>query len=243
MKLITSRKSSLVDWELYEVIPRVYAVKVADSYQRGMLFLRYQEYYESPYNRFRGKNFDIFEFMDYYRKDRGTNAFLYPREWSGYNIPSNYLTKCYVNVKGGTPYDEEMGKIILTVMEDLKEKFSREKTPKFYLIGVDKIEGGIMDHEIAHALFYLNVKYRKEVTDLAKKLPKKKYDGLRKILLDLGYREDVIVDEIQAFMSTGLWDDMKKVVSEKDCAPFAESFARHHGTVIPFREYGEGSEE
>lgn len=242
MKLITSKKSELVDWELYEVIPRVYAVKVTDSYQRGMLFLRYQEYYESPYNRFRGKNFDIFVFMDYYRKARGVKAFLYPRDWSGYNIPSNYLTKCYVNLKGGTPYDEEMGQIIVKVMEDLKAKFSREKTPKFYLIGVDKIEGGIMDHEISHAFFYLNSKYRKAVTDLVKKMSKKKYEGMRKIILELGYREDVIVDEIQAFMSTGLWDVMKNVVSEKDCDPFAKNFSEHVGRENLVRDYGEGSE-
>ncbi len=243
MRLITSRKSELVDWELYEVMDQMYAVKVDDAYQRGMLFVRYQEYYESPYNKFRGKNFDLFEFMDHYRKARGAGSFLYPREWSGYNIPSNYLTKCYVNLKGGTPYDDEMGKIIVDVMQDLRVKFSREKAPKFYLIGVDRVEGGIMDHEIAHALFYLNTKYRREVTDLVKKLSKRKYEGMRKILLDLGYREEVIVDEIQAFMSTGLWEDMMKVVSDRDCSPFLKLLSQYRGVEVPFREYGEGCED
>jgi len=88
MKII-SKKNSLVDYELHRVKKSIYAVKIDDQYQRAMLFLRYQEFYESPYKRFQGKNFDIFEFMDYYRKKRDADAFTYPKDWSGYNIPSD----------------------------------------------------------------------------------------------------------------------------------------------------------
>jgi hypothetical protein len=224
MREIKRKSSKLVDWELYEVIPQVYVVRVADSYQRAMLFLRYQEHYESPYNKFQGKNFNLFEFMDHYRKDRGAKAFLYPVEWSGYNIPSSSLLKCFVEVKDSNPYDEVMGEIIIKISEDLLAgKKPGQKAPKFYLIGVDDIEGGVMDHEIAHALFFINPQYKKKTTELVSKLPSRKREKMEKILLGLGYRPQVLVDEIQAFMSTGLWEDMAQVVTEKDCSPFIEN--------------------
>jgi hypothetical protein len=225
MREIKRKSSKLVDWELYEAIPQVYVVRVEDSYQRAMLFLRYQEHYESPYNKFQGKSFNIFEFMDHYRKDRGACAFLYPSEWSGYNIPSSSLLKCYVEVKDNNPYDEAMGEIIIKISEELLAgKAPGQKAPKFYLIGVDKIEGGVMDHEIAHALFFIDPQYRKKATDLVSKLAPRKREKMEKILLGLGYRPQVLVDEIQAFMSTGLWPGMAKVVTEKDCKPFIENW-------------------
>ena len=61
----------LVDYELVEISPRIFALIIKDGYQRAMLFLRCQEYYESNFSEIRGKNFDLFEYMEIYRKRKG----------------------------------------------------------------------------------------------------------------------------------------------------------------------------
>jgi len=231
MKLISKKKSSLVSYELYQVKRKIYAVKVDDSYERAMLFLRYQEHYESPYKKFQGKDFDLFEFMNFYRKDRGAGCFTYPRDWSGYNVPSDSFNKCIQGVfdlkVNSTPYDEIMMKIMNSIREDLKFYTPEPTKEKFYLIGVDKIEGDIMNHEIAHALFYLNYQYRKEMTLLVKDLPMRKYNGLTNILIGFGYREKVMIDEIQAFLSTGICDEMERLKLKSDILKFEEVFKRY----------------
>lgn len=223
--IISKKKTKLVDYELHRVRPKVYAVKVDDQYQRAMLFLRYQEFYESPYKQFHGRNFNIFEYMDFYMRDRGANCFTYPKDWSGYNIPSDVLLKCFINVEDPNPYDEAMSGIVGAIIKDLDSRnHNPTKRDKFYLIGVDKIEGGVMDHEIAHALFFVDPVYKKEAKKLVEKMLKKKSDGMKKILEKLGYRESVFTDEIQAFMATGLWDEMKEIITDKDRTEFIKLF-------------------
>jgi hypothetical protein len=232
MKIISREKSKLLSYELYRVKPKIYAVKVNEQYQRAMLFLRYQEFYESPYKQFQGKDFDIFAFMDHYRKDRGAGCFTYPRDWSGYNIPSDSLNKCLSGVFDlkvtPTPYDEHMMDIRRDILEDLKNyRYPDHTKEKFYLIGVDKVDSDIMAHEIAHALFYLDLDYKKKMTKLVKDLPVKKYEKLKKFLIGLGYRESVIIDEIQAFMSTGLIDEMEDMKLEKEVLLFQKVFQEY----------------
>ena len=48
-----------IDINIKEVRPNVFAVIVKDHYHRAMLFMRVQEFYESPNTEFRGKNFSI----------------------------------------------------------------------------------------------------------------------------------------------------------------------------------------
>jgi hypothetical protein len=226
--ILAKKKSKLVDYELHKIMKNVFAVKIDDQYQRAMLFVRYQEFYESPYKQFQGKHFNIFEFMDHYMRDRGATHFTYPKDWCGYNIPSEFLLKCFINVGDPNPYDEVMSGIIGSILKEIDSKnHNPVKRDKFYLIGVDKIEGGVMDHEIAHALFYINPSYKKEMKKLVEKMPKKKFESMKKILLDLGYREAVIVDEIQAFMSTGLWEKMRETIGEKDTIEFVNIFQKY----------------
>ena len=60
-----------------------------------MHFLRAQEFYESPFPEFKGKNFNLIDYMEKYAKAYGDNVFTYPGDWCGFNIPSNVLKECY----------------------------------------------------------------------------------------------------------------------------------------------------
>jgi hypothetical protein len=60
-------KHPLVKGKVKEIKPFIYCVEVDDDYDRAMLFCRYQEFYESPYKKFRGKPFTWMEYMRHYK--------------------------------------------------------------------------------------------------------------------------------------------------------------------------------
>jgi len=177
-----------IKYTIKEVKKNVFAVVVPDSYDRCMLFLRVQEYYENP--KYKGKNFDIWEFVKYYSRN---NTFKYAADWEGFNLPYRVAEECYSNViKYDTPYDSLMDKIL------------NEINPKgeAYIIGIDSINGETIKHELCHANYYLNSKYKELADKLILTLPKELFDFLKKNLIRAGYHRSVINDEIQAYMLT-----------------------------------------
>jgi predicted unusual protein kinase regulating ubiquinone biosynthesis (AarF/ABC1/UbiB family) len=67
-----------------------------------------------------------------------------------------------------------------------------------------------MNHEIAHGLYFTNKEYKKKVNELIGNIKPTHYDKLKKKLIKMGYVDDkkIIDDEIQAFMSTGLYNGL-----------------------------------
>jgi hypothetical protein len=89
------------------------------------------------------------------------------------------------------------------------------------LIGASSRDVKTMDHEIAHGLYFTNKEYKKMVDGLIKNIKPTHYDKLKKKLIKMGYVDDkkIIDDEIQAFMSTGLYNGLNTnelKVYEKD---------------------------
>jgi len=187
-----------------EVRPRIFLFEFSNHYDMCMHFLRYQEFYESPSPKFRGKSFRILDFMKWYTFKYGNGSFTYPNDWNGFNIPGDTINKvCQLGLPDQNPYDKEM----LLAWNKCNSKANGEP---FYIIGV--VRGNkALNHEIAHGLFYLNKEYKKETVRLVKELPtsirKTINDGLKK----LGYTPKVYVDETQAYMSTGLSEAFGKV--------------------------------
>jgi len=118
------------------------------------LFVRLQEFYESPVGSIRGHHFTLPElervYVPRHEKDRGTGKFTYYTDWHGYNVP-------------GTVIDN-----FFAMFSDLTdgEKWLREVTrgyDSYYLIGSH--DGGdpnedALDHELVHATYYLDDSYR-----------------------------------------------------------------------------------
>lgn len=198
MKKLKSYKSKVVSGSINKIMPNIYAVIVKNDYDRGMLFCRYQEFYESPFPEIRNQEFTLEELMRTYVKKNKSGMFTYPADWAGYNIPSNILKKGQkVFSKTNNLYDDVMTDIISCC-----DKHS--KNEKFYLIGADKLSSDVMDHEIAHGLYYTNPKYKLKVDEIIKTIPTKTYNYLRKELVKMGYVDikSIIDDEIQAYLST-----------------------------------------
>ncbi len=217
--------SLLVKGEVKELYPNIFGVSIKNNYDRAMLFCRYQEFYESPFKEIRGKNFSLEKFMWLYKNKNKKPTFTYPEDWIGYNIPSDVLWKGYNtfhNNKNG--YDEVMSNIIY-YCENHPLKFDKPRT-KWYLIGADSFKSDTMNHEIAHGLYYTNKKYKTTCDELISGIKKVDYNKIKKELVKLGYVNDkkIIDDEIQAFMSTGLYKTFSKQLFKKYTKSFIENF-------------------
>ena len=220
-------KHPLVKGKVKEVKPFIYCVEVDDNYDRAMLFCRYQEFYESPYNKFRGKPFTWMEFMRFYKNAWKKKVFTYPEDWVGYNIPSNIVQQANSIFCKDTEYDTIMNDIYWHCTKDAMEKNDGEKHD-WYLIGASSKDSRTLDHEIAHGLYFTNQEYKKEVNKLIKKIKSSHYDKLKKKLVKMGYVNDkkIIDDEIQAFMSTGLYNKLDTKELKKYESNFIKNFKK-----------------
>jgi hypothetical protein len=217
----------LVKGKVKEIKPSVYCVIVDDNYDRAMLFCRYQEFYETPFKKFRGKYFSWVEYMRHYKKFWKKDVFTYPEDWSGYNIPSNVLEKGVDAFYKETQYDEIMNNIYFYCANDTQQKNDGTHKP-WYLIGASSKDLKTMDHEIAHGLYYTNKEYNAEVKKLIAEIKPTHYNKLKKKLIKMGYVDDkkIIDDEIQAFMSTGLYNGLEVKELKKYERPFIKNFKK-----------------
>ena len=199
-------KHPLVNGKVKMIKPFIYCVEIEDDYDRAMLFCRYQEFYESPYKNIRGKYFSWEEFMRTYTKERGAESFTYPYDWSGYNIPSNVLEKGIDVFYKQSEYDKIMNDIFFYCALDSQNRNGGTRH-KWYLIGADFAESQTMKHEIAHGLYFTDKKYKKSMDAVISEMKKSDFNFMKKALIKMGYADDnkIISDEIQAFMSTGLY--------------------------------------
>jgi hypothetical protein len=201
-----------IDYKIEEVRPNVFAVIVKDHYHRAMLFCRVQEYYESPNEDFRGKNFSIWDFIEWYSR-RNKDVFTYAFDWGGFNIPLEIAYTCYDTLTDVyTPYDEVMEEIVQKVYE--MNGYSADG----YIIGAPSLDDDTFEHEVCHGLYATNKDYKELVDEITISIPLKDYMKLRANLLKMGYTESVTDDEIQAYLTTN-WEYPKfsKGVSKKVC--------------------------
>jgi hypothetical protein len=220
-------KHPLVKGKVVEVKPRIYCVTIDDDYDRAMLFCRYQEFYESPYKKFRGKPFTWMEYMRHYKSAWKKRVFTYPEDWSGYNIPSHMLQQAHHIFCRDTEYDLIMNDIYWYCAKDSMEKNDGRQTD-WYLIGASSKDLKTMDHEIAHGLYYTNDEYKKSTIKLIKQIKPNHYDKLKKKLIKMGYVDDkkIIDDEINAFMSTGLYNGLDTKELKKYEKEFIKNFKK-----------------
>jgi hypothetical protein len=147
--------------------------------------LRFQEHYESPNDDFRGKVFTLGVYRKWYTEKEG--AFSYYADWGGFNWPDYVLD----------PFLEGLFDPLLPE-EEVIVNLLRHVPKPFYVIGTSGEEA--LDHEIAHALYYLNKNYRSWVNEQLKDQSALK--GMRKWLKEQHYHESVFIDEQNAYLAT-----------------------------------------
>jgi hypothetical protein len=215
-----------IEYKIEEVRPNVFAVIVKDHYHRAMLFCRVQEFYESPNPQFRGKNFSIWDYIEWYSREHN-DVFTYTFDWGGFNIPLKTAYNCYDKLKEyETPYDEIMDNIIRTIEMKM---FNKKNTRNWnaYIIGADSTESDTFEHEICHGLYATNKEYKGLVDEITETIEWQDYLKFEGNLLDMGYTASVIPDEIQAYLSTNYeYTKFSKGVSKKKCKEFHKQYKK-----------------
>jgi len=174
---------------------KVILVEADSQYALCSMFLRPQEFYESPYANIRGRYFTLEEYMD--TCVRTTGAFTYYSDWCGFNIPSKSFV-AFVN----------LFQYSLSAKENLLVNSIRNLIPNleddFYIIGVCKGKWNkeALNHELAHAFWYLDANYQSEMKDLLRNIDKCLYEDADAALVSVGYDFGVVQDEMQAYLAT-----------------------------------------
>lgn len=156
----------------------------ADSQEElGNTFIRFQEHYENPF--FKNQIFTLGQIRSWYSKNYGADT--YQNDWSGFNFPSSVL-KPFREGLFDPLTDEE--KSLLNLL--------KYKHDSFYVIGAQ--DDATLRHELSHALFAFSVKYRIAIDQLCKK-HQKELKKVSSYILSKGYDQEVINDELQAYIT------------------------------------------
>jgi len=215
MKLIKRYK----EFTLRLIKPHVYIITGKNRFDIAIHFLRSQEWYECSNSKFRGKSFDLLDYIDWYSKERGNGAFTYPTDFIGFNLTDDIFDKVYKPDFYFNKYDKRMMEIYRDVREHNGEG-------RFTIMGVLEGDKETIDHELAHAYWYLYPSYRREMRKLIKELPEDIKLNVETALAKSMYSANVFPDETQAYISTGLGDDME--VPDKIIEQFKEVFNKYN---------------
>lgn len=190
-----------IKYDLNEIYPKVWLVTIDNPYDLAMTFCRVQEFYESPFKEIRGKHFNMTEFQRMYSMKFGDGMFTYPIDWAGFNVPSHIIDKCYA-------YDKTFDDLNYYdyIIQSIDHQITNSDRPvsKYYLIGSEPKSQNTIDHEVAHAFYYLYPKYRKAADEITNKISEKTKQKIKKWLQSIGYNDKVFKDELQAYVAVDL---------------------------------------
>ena len=178
-------------------------LKADTQYELTSTFLRVAEFYESPSLKFRNKYFELEDYMDWYAKENGN--FTYMSDWTGYNVPGNVIANFLLKFhKKLTKKETNLHKLIT--------KSDVDASNKFYVIATCEDDNTI-DHEYAHAMYYLDKDYANRMNGLVALLPKKFRIAFETKLIEDGYCKQVLIDETQAYLATNTMLQTDKMVN------------------------------
>jgi hypothetical protein len=151
----------------------------------GETFIRFQEYYESPNKKFRNNTFTLGDIKNYYSLEYGSDS--YSEMWIGFNFPSFVLLPFRQGLFDPlTSYEKELLNLL------------KYRHDSFYVIGAQN--NSTLRHELSHALYGFDSKYKKEIDNYINKY-KKGFGKIIKHLLEKGYDKSVLNDELQAYIT------------------------------------------
>lgn len=161
------------------------------SRQRMSLqFMRLEEYYENP--ELSGKVNSQQKIVEWWKKKHKIDYMDY---WDGFNIPSKVVEPFIKAYRGLLTWEEKDG------LRKLPEG-------KYYIIC--GINNSTLQHELHHALFYIDANYRRKILSILKAYKNTKRIEA-KLISEMGYSVKSIKDETAAYLIDGGKD------LEKEC--------------------------
>lgn len=173
-----------------EPLERVFLITHTNSVTLAKMFLRFQEYYESP--KFKGTIFTFKTFRKWYSK-RG--KFTYYSDWGGFNVPGYVIDFFRTGAFNPlTPLEQKLLDAIPVISDG-----------QYYVIGAPPNSIDTKTHEIAHALYYLKPSYHKLVNKSLKLYNTRSRQAIKKVkdhLISIRYDKSVLKDELHAWLMT-----------------------------------------
>jgi hypothetical protein len=223
-------KNILSQIQLFEMYPKIYALVIKDDRLRARVFMRYQEFYESDSDSFRGQGFKWYDYVKFYKEKTKNDYFSYHEDWAGYNIPCTSIESCIAKIPDINYFDL----IMFSVVDTIKSIVGNDN---YYLIGIDQSTGedpSLIYHEVAHGLWFVNPIYRTKQFKNIETMNPQVRNAVAKKITGMGYGQNVIDDEIQAYLSTGIGDNMKRIKDIKQAQiPFVNTFDSYSGKIKP----------
>lgn len=218
----TYKWSDTIDVHLYD--NNIIHLEFATQKDLSLTMGRPQEFYESDKEELRGKVFTYDQFVDSYTTKDG--KFEYLHSWRGYNIPSHVLESFFNNFE-------------LTTREECLTEITKDyRNQKYYVIGSSKMHPEVIDHELVHAHYYLNSEYKKQADQLVGELDVNIKDMLIDKLKGWGYADNVINDEINAYMSTSSQDYIKNRMELEIPKKHQEPFIKLARSILQEKQNG-----
>lgn len=188
-------------------VPGVYHCEFDSQYEVVAAFMRLQEFYECPSDKIRGRFFSFEDFIEDYASRHGN--FTYFTDWGGFNVPGYVVVRFYeIFRRDLTDREQEL----------LSAVDAGNRAGDFYVIGT--YDSKYIDHEMAHAFWYLHETYRERMLKLIGNCGIEK--SMTTALLKMGYNIDQVADEIQAYLATSeveYLEESFKIRTKWKCVP------------------------
>lgn len=170
------------------------------QFKSSYAFMRLQSFYENADKSRQGKYFSLDDVIEHSATVENQKVeFDFLEKWGGFNVP-DHVVKKFIKL-----YEHDFTRREKSMFDALKQVIEQEEdatTPdgKFYLIGTYSAD--YIDHELCHAMWYLYPEFKKQSIKAMKKLPKAYINAMKTMLIDGGYADNVLDDEINAYLAT-----------------------------------------
>ena len=195
-----------------QISPKIWAIFGENPPDAAKAFVRFQEYYENVL--LKGKKGlvvrDIEDWWEQYR-DKDEKE-LYYAFWQGFNVPGTVILDLVrtSEFRPGFSVEQFLAKPTRyprwhnaeTELLKLLESLTIDQINNGYFIGMWQGSTDVLEHEVAHAFYATIPSYKAEQTLNIGELQHDVYDQFHTQLIELGYHRDIVLDEMQAYMST-----------------------------------------
>jgi len=201
---------------VYQITENVFCAAFGDFFDLAMTFMRANEFTESPDPKIRGNPLKLIELIKLYSMESG-GSFNYAAEMGAFALEKSQIRK---TIRGGLADTSEHDFRMLALFGYCSAMCSGD----WVLIGIplEKDSIGFFAHELAHAFYAQNKSYRSMCDTLVSEMSTESRQYLFDSLASHGYASDVLMDEAQAYLSTGVFDNIR--APKEECKPFEDLF-------------------
>lgn len=209
-----------------QYIPNVWIVYSESSEEIGRAFIRFTEYCESV--KFKNdQNLTVKAIEEWWKSTEKGKELSYYEYWEGHNITGKVLLtfKRNPSLHPITKHEQH----VFDLFADVEDK----DLEKADIIAFPTTNNVVIDHEIAHVWFSVDPAYKSTQIYNISQINKQVFESLRKELISMGYDKSVVIDEIQAYMSTYIdtlnetFSDLQNLNLHLHTGPFVATFKQY----------------